>query len=241
MLISKPPDEVVTRRVFDRIAKSAKPFTVAFLGASPEGLPVNAMSVPTLKAAALDALGGNAPWHGYDAAAKAAIIQIGAGQCWIRGLYSGGTLCAEAQAVLRAAGLTVRSNAPIPEAAALQDNDGHDLIDLGADEYTRGRPHPMIEPSIVAEALDRTLMEPDIAVVLLDLVIGYGAHDDPAGVLAEVLTGNTRHPAIVASVCGTEDDPQIYSEQVGKLTGAGVIVAPSNADAASLAAAILSP
>lgn len=239
VLISKPPDAAVTRRIFGHMAQSAKPFTVAFMGASPDGLPANASLAPTLKAAALEALGGHASWDGFDPAAEAAAIRLGGGHRWIRGIYSGGTLCAEAQAVLLAGGLAVRSNAPISGCQPISDGAGHDLIDLGADEYTLARPHPMIEPSIVAEALERAVMEPDVAVVLLDLVIGHGAHDDPAAVVTAALAGNEPHPAIVASVCGTEDDPQIYSEQVKILQAAGVVVAPSNADAAAVTAEIL--
>jgi FdrA protein len=239
VLISKPPDEAVTRRVFERIAESGKPFTIAFTGAKADRLPANANFAPTLKAAALDALGGDARWNEFNPSAQATAIHLDAGRCHIRGLYSGGTLCAETQAVLLATGLTIQSNVPIPGAEPLSDDDGHTLIDLGADEYTLGRPHPMIEPSIVADALEETLAEPGVAVVLLDVVIGYGAHDDPAGVLAAALARKGKQPTIIASVCGTEDDPQVYSEQVEKLTEVGVVVTPSNADAAALAAAIL--
>ena len=117
----------------------------------------------------------------------------------------------------------------------------HSMVDLGADEYTRGRPHPMIEPAIRNEPLRSALADAATAVVLLDVVIGYGAHADPAGVLAQALQlPSTRaQPVVIASVCGTEADPQVYSRQVRTLESAGVIVAPSNAHAAELAVRVL--
>jgi FdrA protein len=112
----------------------------------------------------------------------------------------------------------------------------HRLIDLGADEYTRGRPHPMIDPALRNEHVERALEDRTAGVVLLDVVIGYGAHADPAGLLVEVLKKKSRNTVVIASVTGTEGDPQVYSRQVRILRAAGVIVAESNAAAARLAA-----
>ena len=137
----------------------------------------------------------------------------------VEGVYCGGTLCTEAELVFRRRGLQ-----------------GHRFIDLGDDRYTRGRPHPMIDPEIrnahVAGAAD----DPAVGVVLVDVVLGFGAHPDPAGVLLKVKCA--KH--MVASVTGTETDPQVRSRQVAKLRDAGVLVAPSNAHAAELAAALVS-
>ena len=111
------------------------------------------------------------------------------------------------------------------------------LLDLGADEYTRGRPHPMIDPALRDEHLSRALREKSVGAILLDVVIGYGAHRDPAGLIADTLKKTKgRKPAVIASVTGTESDPQVYSRQVKTLRAAAVIVAPSNAAAARLAA-----
>jgi hypothetical protein len=113
------------------------------------------------------------------------------------------------------------------------------LIDLGDDEYTRGRPHPMIDPSVRDQALRAALANTDIAVILLDLVLGYGAHPDPAAHLAALVAKRSANaPALVASVVGTESDPQTRSAQVSQLEHAGIVVAPSNAQACQLAAAI---
>jgi FdrA protein len=137
----------------------------------------------------------------------------------VRGLYCGGTLASEAQLILRAA------KAP------------GECVDLGDDRYTRGRPHPMIEPELRNEHISRALADPGVGVLLFDVVLGYGAHADPAGVLVQALRGATK-PAI-ASVTGTEEDPQGWSRQRARLRSAGVQVAPSNALAAALAAAVV--
>ena len=113
-----------------------------------------------------------------------------------------------------------------------------ECIDLGDDKYTRGRPHPMIEPELRNEHIAAALADASVAVLLFDVVLGYGSHSDPAGVLVAALK-SARKP-VVASVTGTEQDPQGWSRQVAKLRDAGVHVASSNAHAAVLAAAAVS-
>lgn len=237
VLISKPPAAEVAKRVFERVADATKPVTVCFLGMETPDLPPTATFAATLRAAAEDALGGARIGADYDIASTASAIERPKKGERIVGLYSGGTLCAEAQVVLRAAGRDVASNAPVPGAARHDGGaSGHVLIDLGADEYTLGRPHPMIEPGVRDAPLAAALADPTVAVVLTDIVIGHGAHADPAGWLAAVIAAAPAdHPPVVASVCGTEDDPQGYSAQVELLREAGVIVTPSNAHVAELA------
>ena len=116
----------------------------------------------------------------------------------------------------------------------------HTVIDLGADEYTLCRPHPMIDPAPRTAKLRAALADPEVAVVLLDVVLGLGAHADPARPVCDaVLEANGGGPAVVVSVCGTRDDPQDHEHQAAMLGDTGVIVAPSNADAAAVAAMIL--
>ena len=197
----------------------------------------------------------------------------------IVGLFAGGTLCAEAQAILRRSGLDVTSNAPIPGVVRLDLPSarsgravtphrslpsepgppdaanalpgpsipspseivmaaaGHVLLDLGADEYTAGRPHPMIEPAMRTAAFADALADPTVAVVVLDVVLGTGSHPDPAAPIAAVLCAAppAGRPVVIASVCGTELDPQDYAAQRLTLESAGVLVADSNADAAQAA------
>src|SRR6185295_17558735 len=131
---------------------------------------------------------------------------------------------------------TVASNVPVPGASPVIGAKGcHLMIDLGDDEFTRGRPHPMIEPAVRDRPLAEALADPETGVILLDVVLGLGSHPDPAGHLAGMLGGRERGPLSVASVAGTDFDPQPRKTQVRKLTDAGVIVAECNADAAEMA------
>jgi FdrA protein len=231
VLISKPPHPDVARAVLARVGKSRKRFTICFLGAANMALPENATLAATLHEAAEDALGvalgaGFAP--ALPKARSARIV----------GLYAGGTLGAEAQIVLLAHGRTVASNAPVPGASPLGPGaqTGDRIVDLGADEFTRGRPHPMIDPSVRDDMLRQTLADPAVGAILLDVVIGTGAHPDPAGHLTSILAAAANSPLLVASVTGTDDDAQVRSRQVATLERAGIVVAPSNARAARLAA-----
>jgi FdrA protein len=138
----------------------------------------------------------------------------------VEGLYCGGTLCAEAELIFRRKGLS-----------------GHRFVDLGDDEYTRGRPHPMIEPEIRNDHVARAMANPEVGLVLVDVVLGYGAHENPAGILLKVVKGGK---PVIASVTGTEQDPQVWSRQAALLREAGVVVAASNAHAAELAASLVS-
>ncbi|MGB5068601.1 MAG: transcriptional regulator, partial [Albidovulum sp.] len=241
VLISKPPHPDVTSKIIARIGESAKRYIVCFLGAEKLDLPANARQATTLREAAELAVDGAKIGAGFNVADLAAGHKAQSGQ--IRGLFCGGTLCAEAQVVLGSGGRKIASNAAIPGVPGLDDatNEAHDrLIDLGADEFTVGRAHPMIDPSLRDEMVREALGDKEVRVILVDLVIGYGAHADPAGHLAEVLgVGDKSQTAVIASVTGTETDPQIRSRQVAKLESAGVIVAPSNAHACELALAMV--
>ncbi|HRD78711.1 MAG TPA: acyl-CoA synthetase FdrA [Hyphomicrobiaceae bacterium] len=229
VIISKPPAAEVAAKVLERVARSPKTFTICLLGAGDVALPPNAGLATTLTRAAEFAAGG-AVAHSVSSATP----RSGA----VRGLYSGGTLCAEAQLILTAAGFEVASNVPVPGARLVgAELHGHVVIDLGDDEFTRGRPHPMIEPQVRDAPLAAALVDPNVSVILTDIVLGFGGHGDPAGHLAGMLArSDGAHPAIVASVTGTDGDPQVRARQIARLEAAGVIVAPSNARAAELAA-----
>jgi FdrA protein len=231
VLISKPPDEAIARRVLDRVALSAKPFTICFLGAGKTAVPANARIATTLKEAAELALGHPLP--------HCDLPSTGTREGVVRGLFAGGTFCAEAQFVFLRAGLAVASNVPVPGAGGVE-RGGHVMLDLGDDAFTRGRPHPMIDAAVRDAALAATLADPAVAVVLVDVVLGLGAHRDPAGHLAAALEGRDGGTLVLSSVTGTDADPQNRAEQVRKLTAAGVVVAGSNADAAAAAIAALS-
>jgi FdrA protein len=225
VLIAKPPAPEVAKTVLARLAATGKPGVVCLMGAEAMEMPAGVTQVFTLKDAALAAMGR---------ATDPAVTQAAPGA--VLGLFAGGTLAAEAQVIFMAAGQPVRSNAPVGKAGPVGGT-GHLMLDLGEDEYTRGRPHPMIDPTVRDEALIAALARTDLSAILLDVVIGYGAHADPAGHLAHLVAGHRRDggPRLIASVTGTEEDGQVRSAQVSKLEAAGIAVAPSNADAVRMA------
>jgi FdrA protein len=229
VLISKPPAPEVAKRVLARAGTSSKPFTVCLIGAKPETeLAANVRFAGTLAEAAEAVLGRKI--DGY----RGALPKPSHGKL-IRGLFCGGTLCSEAQLILQRSGLAVGSNAPI-RGSGLDTKGAHILLDLGDDRFTRGRPHPMIEPATRDGLLWEALVDRTVGVIMLDVILGWGIHPDPAGHLVRALKdwSGTR-PAIVASVVGTEADPQVRSSQVRKLTDAGIILASSNANATEIA------
>lgn len=160
------------------------------------------------------------------------------GQRFVRGLYAGGTLAYEALSLLQA-------KLPNVVPGVRGGGEGHSVIDLGEERFTVGRPHPMIDGTLRREWIRKAAEDPSTAVILLDVILGYGAHPDPTGELLPAIQQATRqaqaagrHLAVVASVCGTEQDPQRRSAQVYTLCADSVIVMPSNAQAARLAVLI---
>ena len=217
VLISKPPAPEVAKQVLERVASARKQFVICFLGLENAALPGNAALAPTLCEAAEMAAG---------AKVQASPIEVPGNLKgrFVRGLFCGGTLCAEAAVVFRRERIATGEG-------------GHLFLDLGDEKFTRGRPHPMIEPELRNEHLRQALADPKVAAILIDVVLGYGASEDPAGVL---LQNDLSSKLVIASVTGTEGDPQRYSTQVAKLRGAGVVVAPSNAHASAYAAKVAS-
>jgi FdrA protein len=167
----------------------------------------------------------------------------------LRGLFAGGTLCDEAMVIATDALGPVRSNIPLEPEWALPDTlqaHGHVMIDFGDDRLTQGRPHPMIDPSLRLERLAAEAADPECSVVLMDVVLGYGADPDPAARLAPAIRGarataaeNGRELAVIVSLCGTRADPQGFDRQAGTLHDAGASVYLSNAAAAHRAVALV--
>jgi FdrA protein len=135
----------------------------------------------------------------------------------VLGLYTGGTRAGEAKVLLGRAGVAA------------------EVLDLGDDQYTAGRPHPMIDPAARAVRIAAAADDPTVGVVLLDVVLGHGAHPDPAGAVAAAVRETARSLAFVASICGTAADPQGFDAQARTLREAGVLLAGSNAAATRLA------
>jgi FdrA protein len=159
---------------------------------------------------------------------------------FLSALFSGGTLCDEAMHIWAARLGPIYSNIPLkPEWQLREGQVGHRAIDFGADEYTRGRPHPMIDPSLRLKRLQEEARNPDVGVILLDIVLGYCSHPDPASVYAPAIRAAReqaqragRSLTCIISLCGTEDDPQRLSLQAQQLRDVGAEVFTSNAEAA---------
>jgi FdrA protein len=116
------------------------------------------------------------------------------------------------------------------------------LTDFGDDAYTRGRPHPMIDNTLRIEAVAAAAADPGTGVLLLDVVLGRGAHPDPAAELAPSLAKarlDRGDLPVVVSLCGTVADPQGLERQARALTAAGAAVHLSNAAAARAAVELI--
>jgi FdrA protein len=255
VLIAKHPSMTIAHQVCEAAAQAGKPTVINFLGIDIERPPeIDVHVAETLEDAAQLAVmlardERPSRVRKRRAAALTRLAQneasrLNTRQKYIRGLFSGGTFCYEAQMLLAKALGTVWSNTPINPDNGLADiwrSHEHTLIDLGDDVFTRGRPHPMIDPRLRIERITQEFNDPETAVILLDVVLGYGAHPDPASALAETIAELRRGngATFVASVCGTEGDPQNLTKQQTALREAGVLLAPSNAAAARLAADII--
>lgn len=244
LVVSKPPAPTVSTAILER--EHPTPMAAAFMGVPDTGSRSGAVVSDTLEGgvvATLRMLGRDVPdlqaIHGPSL--PAVIERLAPTRTTIQGLYSGGTLCYEALVLLqRTYPHPVYSNIPLDPAFAIPAPPGASvLLDLGEEEYTQGRPHPMIDPSLRIEMLERLVDDPTAAVVLIDVVLGHGSHPDPAGALAPALARiNAGGAQVVAYVLGTDGDPQGYSSQVQTLVAAGCMVTETAARAALLAAAI---
>ena len=256
VLVAKPPASSVVNLLSERMKDISKPVVTCFLG-DREAVPAvqGAVATYTLEAAAFEAIrlsDGRSVSTGLFSATEAEINELVTAeteklhgyQKYIRGLYGGGTLCYEAILIARNSLNEIYSNTPVSDDEALEDGNpkGNTFLDLGEDEFTRGRPHPMIEPSLRNQWIIDQAEDESVAVVVIDLVIGFSAHDDPAGVAVDaileakkVAREHGRYLSVVASVCGTEGDYQGFEKQKRVLQDAGVIVMPSNAQAVRFA------
>jgi FdrA protein len=263
ILLSKPPAPEIARRVIASAAQGAKPTIIAFLGAAPEAGDTEhaahlhfANTLSDAARLAVHLAGGQAPSPGDALPAdvqqtiQRARDALAPGQRFVRGIFSGGTLCDEAMTVLSARLGPIYSNIPLRPEWRLMDaktSREHAAIDFGSDEFTVGRPHPMIDAGLRLRRLAQEAADPATAVILLDIVLGYGAHADPASdfapAIAETRAAATeagRSLACLVSLCGTEQDPQGLAYQRDALRQAGALVFSENALAARAAAQIVS-
>jgi FdrA protein len=244
VLVSKPPAPAVGEAVLQAAAATGKPVVACLLGAAPSAAPAGVTWAPTLAAAADAAAalaGAGAPTARSEAVGDALGEEQRRPTGAVRGLFAGGTLAQEALLALRAALGAVDSNLDGSEPG----NAPHRLIDYGGDEYTVGRPHPMIDQTLRLQALAAAAEDPAVGVVLLDVILGYGAHPDPAAEIGPAIERAIATAAaagrvlrVVMSLCGTAGDPQGLGGQRARLVAAGASVHARNLDAAVLAASL---
>ena len=251
VLVSKPPDREVLARINKVASGVEKPVVRVFLGAEREG-PNDARTLEeaALKAVALlrerDPREVEVALESRDAAiwdrAEELAGRCSPGQKYVRALMSGGTFAAEAQVIFADLISDVSSNVPTAGARRLTDplsTAKNAVIDFGADEFTVGRPHPMIDYSLRRQRIAAEADDPETAVILLDVVLGHGSHPDPSAELADVVSEASDRVIVVCSVTGTDQDPQNRGVVERELTDAGAIVARSNAAACMEAASVV--
>lgn len=247
VVLSKPGDPDVMRKVLNEAKASGLKVVTCLLGADNLSAKYPGMTmVPTLEEAAFAAIGKAVPKVELPTGLKKRTKDLNSKRKFLRGLYSGGTLCTETLFILKDS-LDIYSNEAVrPEFKLSYPAKGasHCCVDLGEDEFTQGVPHPMIDFGTRVERLKEDLHDPAVRVILLDVVLGYGANRNPAAELAPVLTAAHQEladggPVVVIHVCGTEADPQSLSEQERVLTEAGAFLFPTNAQAARAALAVI--
>ncbi len=247
-VISKPPAKEVRNQVVDLLHHVTKPVVTIFLGEKPETYEGNVYQAYTLAETAkiaVDIAQGKDVQADYNAGDyEVKDVQLKQGQTAIKGLYSGGTLASEA-AVLLSDGLGLGTEITNEDGYVLK-HKGHEVVDLGDDKYTQGKPHPMIDPETRAKFILEAAKDESTAVILLDFVLGYGSHDDMASALlphieyaVSFAKENGRELYVVASVCGTSNDPQDYEGHIKRLKESGVIVKDNNNEAVRTALSIV--
>jgi len=258
--VTKPPGKQMLTKLVERLKTCHKPVVCCFLGAG--HLPVasdRVCFVNTIDEAVRWAIhlhsGGPTPselsltfeeleWISNER------TRWSPAQKYLRGIFAGGTFCYQSQQILRDAGLEIHSNAPLDSQFTLEFPDQsltHTLIDMGDEYYTLGKPHPMIDGSLRKQRILTESHDPDVAILFLDFILGYNASSDPVGELLDaiiqarqVAINQRSHLTVVASLCGTDDDPQDLNLQANLLKEHGVYIFNSNARAALFCAHLLS-
>ena len=259
LLVAKPPDKAVELKIAAALRRIAKPVVTVFLGAAAGTITGKGIhAAATLEAGALTALAlarGDTTESvmlrlaGRDTQLRSRAAAIAAKlrrpQKYVRALYSGGTFCSEAQVIFRGRVSGLFSNVPLAALTKLPDSSQskkHTFLDLGEDEFTSGRLHPMIDFSMRNRRMQQEAGDPETALILLDLVLGYGANPDPLAAIIpavrscrKLAAASGNHLPVLVSVTGTDHDPQQRSRVIKSLRHNGVEVLESNAAASKLA------
>lgn len=242
VLVSKPPSPKVAGELVKAARLVGKPVIVDFIGYATAARNIDTvLFAGTFDETAELAVQLASGEKDVEPIMTANVERFLPGQRYLRGLFSGGTLAYEAQLILQDYLPVVYSNAPLKKEFRLADSlasQGHTIIDLGEDEFTVGRLHPMMDNDLRIRRLEKEAADPEVAVILLDVVLGYGAHPDPASELAPAIAKaiaqankNGRSLEVVAVVCGTGEDPQGLDSQMEQLKRVGVKVNTSNEQA----------
>jgi FdrA protein len=261
VLVSRTPGRRTLSAVLDRVGRCMKPVVIHFIGgdtslikrtgAVPSGNLEEAASraIAIVRGQQEDAQPFSLAAGDIDAMVAQACRGMARSQRYLRGLFCGGTFCEEGMAILADLVGEIRSNSPLRphlRLASSTESVAHSVVDYGEEEFTRGRPHPVIDPEQRRLGILRDGADPEVAVLLLDFILGPAVHRDPAGAVADTIREvrsraewEGRSLAIVASVCGTEGDPQRLSRQETILREAGALVMPTNIQAARLAGRII--
>ena len=265
VLVSKPPHPNTALKIYNEVRNGKKPIVIFFLGGDKDSIrKAGAYYAPTLEAAARIACSlddGQAPliiddyMEQYRNALRPFVdaerARLTPQQKYMRGLFCGGTHSEEAVTLLQDFVPFLHSNIHFGKAALLENSKisiGNTLVDMGDEEFTRGKPHPVMDPSILNERLLQEGRDPEVGVILFDLILGYPAvHPDPVGTIEETISqiqsiaaSERRYISLIASICGTDIDPQQMVHQVNRLTRLGVRVLESNCRAALAAGMIVS-
>ena len=243
VMISKPPSAKVADNLVQTFHELGKSVVVCFIGYSTSVRVVdNVHFAGTIDETAELAVQLTTSASPLELVRDSDTKRFASGQRYLRGLFSGGTLAYETLLILQDYLPVVYSNAPLNKEFRLADSlvsQEHTIVDLGEDEFTVGRLHPMLDNELRIRRLDVEANDPQVAVILLDVVLGYGAHPDPAGELAPEIArvkakaeSAGRYLEVVAVVSGTDEDPQNLNVQVEKLKGVGAVVETSNETAA---------
>jgi succinyl-CoA synthetase alpha subunit len=243
VVISKPPAQAVRDEVVEILHSIDKPVVALFLGEVPTEHSGNVYFAHTLEETArlaVDLAAGRAVQPRYVSEPQNAVSATLPADKRIVGLYSGGTLASEAAMLIKEA--LPSENSGKKEHGFVMQSERIEIIDLGDDVYTQGKPHPMIDPTTRIHFIGEVAAKPQTGVVLLDIVLGEGSSPDMAGVLVPAITEaldaakeQNRPLYFVATICGTTTDPQNYAQQKSILEAAGVLVEESNVQATRLA------
>lgn len=243
VVVSKPPAKEVRDDVVKLLQSLSKPTVAVFLGERPKEHVGNVYFAHTLEEAAkisVDLSNNREVKANYQDKEKKVSVDEEIANKKLKGVYSGGTLAYEAAMLVQEA-LNLKEDTKHEDGYMLK-VDGYEIVDLGDDKYTQGKPHPMIDPSFRLEYLRSFKDDENIGVILVDIVLGYGSHDDMASEIAVVVKEllekakeQNRKIYIIGTVCGTEKDPQGLTRSQNILKEAGMLVESSNREAVRLA------